>query len=180
MKIILPSLLNNLKKKILRLMGDSIVTYGEFELVSRDYLTGEITKSLIVRNKIVATGIGIFPRLITGSITNVSQMTINYCGIGTGETAPASGDTELETEGFRKAVSSSNHTADTATYSTYLTHLEGNMIINEVGMFINGSNSADSGTLFSRISTENGQLPYTKDDTETLTINYRVVFSETE
>ena len=56
--------------------------------------------------------------------------------------------------------------------STFFDFTEANQEIKEIGLFVDGEETKDSGILFSRISTENSDIPITKQDTETLTIDY--------
>ena len=81
---------------------------------------------------------------------------LNYGAVGTGSTAPGAGDTQLSAEIFRNATASVD-TSDKDTNALviisffYATTDFTNANVNEFGNFIDGSASANSGRIFSRI-----------------------------
>ena len=145
------------------MMTDKIKTRGIFTLTFRDR-HGRITRQYRMRNLIVDSGLAIL----------ASALTLDYIAVGSGTTAPAGSDTKLENETARKAVASSQSSGNKKYVSVYFGLNEANGTINEVGAFSGGSTAPNSGTLFSRISTESSELPVTKTNQESLTIDYEV------
>lgn len=76
---------------------------------------------------------------------------VNYFAIGTDTTPAAVGDTTLGTETFRKAVTSALDSSNTANIATFIGASEANFNWEEWGHFIDGTASADSGTMLSHL-----------------------------
>lgn len=154
----------------------SLDLVGTYKFTSKNK-TGEITKTATYKNQIVSAGRTLLALGISEGFENGdgNELKITHCAIGTGDTAVSPNDTQLENEGFRKTITSPKGVGNKAVLTTFFTHSEGNMVIKEVGMFIGATDTANSGTLFSRVSTENSEIGangYTKDEGETLTIEY--------
>jgi hypothetical protein len=158
-----------MKEKINEKIGLGLM--GTYKFTSRDK-NGDITKQATYKNQIVAVGRGLMAKAISdGGV----DMKITHCAIGTGDTAVSDVDDKLVNEGFRKTITSPKGVGNKAVLTTFFTHSEGNMVIKEIGLFIGATDTADSGTLFSRVSTANAEIGadgYTKDAGETLTIEY--------
>lgn len=139
-----------------------ISMHGKHEFVLTDKFGDK--KKLIYTNRIVQAG-----RTATGRIlANLTTSTdgINYCALGTGSTGVTDSDTQLESEGARKIRGSSQNTDDTFIVSFYFTPDEGNGTWTRYGTFIDGTSSADSGSLFTH-----AEISLTKNSGEGLTIN---------
>lgn len=101
---------------------------------------------------------------------------INYTALGTGTTTPANGNTQLATETYRKQVSSETNADNVAYVTAFYTATEVTGTFYEHGLFCNGSASANSGVLFSRVLL-NAPTGITKSATESLTIDYTITLS---
>jgi hypothetical protein len=135
-----------------------------------------IWQSAPIHNLVVNDGLNVLARILANDSTYTGV--INYCALGTGTTAVAAGDTTLGTEVFRKAVTSQTFSANEAFISTFFTAADDDDTYNEVGHFIDGTGDADSGQLFSRIEeADTAELPVTKSNTETLTVDYKVTLT---
>ena len=101
-----------------------------------------------IPNLIVTTGLGLAGDMLIDVVTTG----LTYHAIGTGTDAPAAGDTTLQTESVRNALSSRSRSGNTLTLSTFYLGSVANIHLREVGIFGGASASAtpDSGTLFSR------------------------------
>ena len=110
---------------------------------------------------------------LAGFIADEDDIKVNYSALGTGTTAPANGNTQLETETFRKLIASIS-TSNNIFYGTAF-YLAGdtNGTFFEHGIFINGSASANSGIILSRVLL-NAPTGITKSATETLTIEHSI------
>ncbi len=134
----------------------------------RDIITGKIRKS-IYHNLVVNTGKQMLAKRLA---SQANDCNITYCAVGTGITAPDVLDTTLQTEFFRKVVSTYSYTANIATISTFIGASEGNTALKEVGLFGEAAIiDPDSGTLFNR-----AVIDETKSSSETLTIDVDITF----
>ena len=152
-------------------MQENLKISGEYCLTCKNE-QGNITKKVIKKNLVVNAGLVLVAQLLMNSGEFTSPK-INYCAVGTGSTVPTSGDTQLETEIDRKLFTYQLIQGNSILLSVYFTKLEAVGTLAEIGLFFNGEGTADSGILFSRIS-GGTELPITKNDTETLTIDYKL------
>lgn len=118
-------------------------------------------------NIIPTVGRSILVEGLSGGLSDISDLEINFTSLGTGSTAPANGDTTLETETFRKAVASATFDSNQLFITAFYTAPEVSGTFAEAGVHIKGTASPDTGTLFSRVA-----IDVTKAVTETLTIDY--------
>jgi len=123
-------------------------------------------------NLVVTAGrTGIASHLTAGSPSPTS-LRVNYVALGTGVTAPANGDTTLETEVYRNATASAANASNVATITGYYTATETSGTYKEAGLFMSGTASADTGTLLSRVA-----IDITKTVAQTLTIETTLTIS---
>ena len=167
-------------KKIQAKIVDAIDNKQDWKLYRK--LLDRFYKEFKVRqftfhNVVVTAGRAVLARLLAGDTTYSGE--INYCALGN-YTATATGtDTALGNELYRKLVSSKTSDSNVAYISTFFTATEVDGTFEEVGHYIDGTATKDSGQLFSRISSPNtSELPVTKSNTESLTIDYKVVLLE--
>lgn len=103
--------------------------------------------------------------------TTSNKGIITYCALGTGTTAPALGDTQLETELVRKQISARSATNNQALFETFFNTSEGNGTLKEAGLFgDDASETTDSGTLFCRVA-----INRTKTSSDTLSLSWTVI-----
>ena len=142
----------------------------------RNAKTGKITDVWKGHNLVVNTGLySVASRLSGTDIPANKKGTITYCSVGTGTTAPASGDTSLETETERKQVSVRSSLLGVAKFRTFFNTEEANGTLKECGLFGDDASAvADSGTLFCRLA-----INKTKTTSETLTLDWEVTISTT-
>ncbi len=106
---------------------------------------------------------------VLGGVTS-SVLNVSHIAVGSGTTAPASTDVQLESEFARK-------TADVAVdgsvvrASTYFTFPEAIGTISELGLFANATDTANSGTLLARVALAS---PVTKTSADTLTVAWTI------
>jgi hypothetical protein len=136
----------------------------------RDAKTGRIKERFYGHNLVVATGLASIAARLSGVSSPTGKGTVTYCGVGTGTTAPATGDTTLETEVFRKLISVRSNSANVARFRTFFNTSEANIAIKEIGLFgDSASATANSGTLFARLAVDK-----TKTSAETLTLDWEI------
>ena len=129
-------------------------------------------KITIVENLIPTVARAAIAMHLTNVTPTPSALRITFSALGTGATAPANGDTLLQTETFRKAIASQTNSNNVAYATAFYTAAEVSGTFAEAGLFIAGSITANTGTLFSRVA-----ISITKTLTETLTIDYTVTLT---
>ena len=117
--------------------------------------------------------------MLADNLTNSSPTDaprINYTALGSGDTAVSNSDVQLVTEVFRKTTASGTNADNVAYVTAFYDATETTGTYKEAGLFSNGTASADSGVLFSRVllSAPTGIV---KSSTETLTIDYTLTIS---
>jgi hypothetical protein len=113
---------------------------------------GEVTHEKTVKNLVVTAGLTLLANRLTDSSPD-SECLVKYIAVGTGTNAPAAGNTTLQTETARAAVLSRTNSAAVAAISTtFAAGAIPTSTIKELGLFIDGSATANSGTLLARVA----------------------------
>lgn len=146
-------------------MNEDLKVYGEWLF----YENGRLIKK--EKNLIVTAGLNYLASLLTAENTNAMSIHLAY---GTGTTAAAAGDVKLETEGGRKAVTTKARSGAIAKLRTFLITTEAIGTWTEFGIFLAGTDAADSGTLLNRILPTGG---INKTANTVLTIEVRITFA---
>jgi hypothetical protein len=122
------------------------------------------TREMRVTNLVPLVGRALIAQRIAGTLTYTG--TINYGALGSGSTAPASGDVKLGTEVFRKVPAVQSVSSNVASIQFFFTKADTNGTYQEWGTFIDGTASADSGQMFSHLLTGG----WVKSASETMTV----------
>jgi len=144
---------------------------GIWKFTLRDVVTGAV-RVLEYENLIPTVGRQQIAKALSGGTSTAAEIKINYTSLGSGLTAPANGDTQLQTEVFRKLVASGTFSSNQLFITAFYTAAEAVGTHKEAGLHINGTASANSGILFSRVA-----INVIKAATETLTIDYTVTIT---
>lgn len=144
---------------------------GVYKFTLEDIYTGK-KRVFEYENLIPTVGRTAIADHLTNASPSPASLRANYTALGSGTTAPANGDTQLQTETFRKAIASQTKSNNIAYMTAFYTAAEAVATHREAGVFINGTGTANSGTLFSRVA-----INITKSGTETLTIDYSITIS---
>lgn len=110
-------------------------------------------RKFVVKNVTCDDGRTRIAKALSGNTATVDEMEVNYVSVGTSATAPATGDTQLTAETFRKAVSSVTYSGKNFYATGFYAAGEATTTINEHGLFIEGSGTANSGELLSHLLT---------------------------
>ena len=113
--------------------------------------------------------------LIANNLTDATPdntMLITHAALGSGGTAPANGNTTLETEVYRNAIASLANANNVGHAAAFYNASETSGTYAEAGIFCNGTGSADSGILLSRVL-----ISVTKSTEQTLTIDWTLTIS---
>jgi len=148
----------------------------KFDTLKQMYL--ELHKLALVRqyevhNLIPTAGRAVFARWLTGDNTYDADLGANYGSLGTNNTTPANGDTQLGTEVYRKATSSVAQSSNIAYLSNFYTATEVAGTFEEAGWHIDGTATVNTGQLVSHFLT--GSI--TKSAVESLTVESVITFS---
>ncbi len=150
---------------------DGIKAKGIYKITLRNTKTGKIDKQWIVENLVPTVArTMIANNLTSASPTNV--MKITHCALGSSSTAAANADTQLGTETYRNAIASITNAGNIAYATGFFTATETSGTYNEIGIFSNGTGSANTGILISHVITT-----IVKTTSQTLTIDWTITFS---
>ena len=130
------------------------------------------TEVLVIDNLIPTTGRAAIANNLTAVSPSPASLLVNYVALGSNATTPANADTTLGTETYRNAIASRTNSSNIAYLTGFFSATETSGTYREVGLFINGTGSADSGTLFSHAA-----VNITKSTSETLTVDWTVTIS---
>jgi hypothetical protein len=124
----------------------------------------------IEKNKITQSGLNALAALFIGELPQSNAM---YLALGTGTTAAASGNTKLQVEGFRKALTSKTRELNEVRLRFFLLTGEANGEWSEMGVMLAGTEMKDSGLNLNRILPPGG---IRKASNQTLTVEVRIKF----
>lgn len=152
-------------------LKDKLYLKGKWKFTIRDEKTGKIKRVYEYDNIIpLVARTMIANNLVATAPDNV--MRIKHVALGTGVTAPAAGDTKLQTETYRNEVASEVNEDNVGYVSGFFTAAECNGTYKEAGLFADSTGVADSGILVSHVA-----INITKANTETLTIDWILTVS---
>ena len=145
---------------------------GDVKLIFENVKTGK-KRIAVYKNLITTAGATAIARRLRNEALLANEGVITYVAVGTGATPPAAGDTTLDTELARKAVSSSSRSTNTTTIRGFFNTSEANGTLVEMGLFGEAATAAaDSGTLFNH-----AVIAETKTAVETLTVEVAITIS---
>lgn len=150
---------------------ETLTIKGRWKFTLRNVLTGKV-RTFEYDNLVVTAGRAALASWLTNVSPSPASMRINYSSLGTGTTAPANGDTALQTETYRKAISSATSADNIAYLTAFYTAAEVTGTFREAGLQMNASGTPGSGTLFNRVA-----INITKSIVETMTIDCTVTIS---
>lgn len=145
-------------------MRDGILVFGDWVF---EYGDGTFSNH---KNMLVQSGLNYLAALLIAEQTNNVPI---HLALGTGTTAPASTDSKLVTEGYRKAVSAKTRQGNLVRLRTMLLSSEANSTWREFGIFMAGTDLANSGVLLNRLVPPGG---ISKTANTVLTVEVRLTF----
>lgn len=129
----------------------------------------------IVENVTPTVGRTIIAKAMSGYLSTLADVQVNYVALGTASTAPAITDTQLGTELYRKLISSMSYTNSYFYGTAFYAAGQGTGTLKEHGLFIAGTASANSGSIISHLLT--GTI--VKGALDTLTIETEIQINDT-
>jgi len=124
------------------MINDGLKLRGDLGLVLRDK-DGNIKEERTEKNLVVSAGLN----FICDRMEGVSEAVMSHMAVGSGTTAAAAGDTDLESIlGSREALDSTTVSTNTITYVSSFEAGKGTGAITEAGIF----NASTAGTMLCR------------------------------
>ena len=125
------------------MINDNLKLRGDVAIVLKDK-NGNVKESRDINNLVVSAGL----TFICSRMAGVSADVMSHMALGSGTTAVAAGDTDLESIlGSREALDSSTASSNTIAYVSSFEAGEGTGAVTEAGIF----NAATSGTMLCRV-----------------------------
>ncbi len=150
-------------------INEIIIPTGNIVLTLTNVKTGKVEVDYY-HNLFTTAGKESLANSIRGNTSN-NKGIITYCALGTGDTAPALGDTTLEAEIERKLISVRSVSNNQALFEIFFTTAEANGNLKEAGLFgDDATGTKDTGTLFARAS-----IDRVKTDGDTLSLAWTVI-----
>ncbi len=152
-----------------RTVGEATIKEFLGDMQTEENLLREFT----VKNLIVNAGKDLAASLLGGR-AGAAYLPLAYCALGTGTTAAAATDTALQTEVYRKSVSSISYqsTGKVIFDTTFSTLEANNYTITELGWL----NASSAGTLWNHIILSGGNT-ISKTNDRSLSVSYTPTFS---
>lgn len=138
----------------------------------RDAKTGKVKRVKKFHNLLPTVGRALIAAHLGNASPSPSSILVNYSSVGTSSTAAANGDTALVAETARTVVASRTSASNIAYITGFYGATDVSGTLREAGLWINGTATANSGTLFSRVI-----INITKAVTETLTLDWTITIS---
>lgn len=151
--------------------NESFKVTGKMRAVVRDAKTGEVKRDYGWQKNLNPDEL--FEKIAklmadpTADFDTAENLLINYIALGSGTTAPASSDTQLQTEVYRNEVASISNSGKIIYVTAFFNDTEVSGTFREAGLFAGATGVADSGNIASRIA-----VNITKSTSETLTIDW--------
>lgn len=150
---------------------EKVALKGVYKFTIRDAQTGRIKRVYRYENIVPTVGRTMIANNLTAtSPTNTPRVT--HVALGSGTNTPANADTQLQTETYRNAAASRTNVNNIAYITGFFSATETSGTYRECGLFSNGTGSANSGVLLSRVA-----INVTKSTSETLTIDWTLTIS---
>jgi hypothetical protein len=130
------------------------------------------TEKMVIENIIPTVARTAIAAQLTDATPSPASILITHMALGTGVTAPANGDTQLQTEVYRNAIASLTQANNVAYMTGFFSSTETTGTYKEVALFMAGTLTVNTGTIFSRTA-----INITKTSVQTLTIDYTVTIS---
>lgn len=151
-------------------MNESIQVSGTWLFLWTDENGNEIRRRT-EKNLVVNTGLAAIAAIM---IDELAQDCAVYLALGTGTTAPAAGDTKMETESTRKIATTKTRSSGTIIYRFYFLTGEAVGDFTEWGVFLEATSAADSGRLLNRLTPTGG---VSKASNEQLTVEVQIALA---
>jgi hypothetical protein len=156
----------NIQKKV----KDNISLKGHYKFTLTDIHTGEV--QVFEYDNVVTSACWTMIANNMFSATPANSMLVNKAALGSSTTTPATSNTQLGTETYRNNIASKSNVANIGYTTAYFNATETSGTYREAGIFSNGTATANSGVLVSRVA-----INITKTTSQTLTLDWTLTIS---
>ena len=156
------SFFDHLWNKMVKFLGLDVMTWYKF---------GALKWADKKTNVVCNVGFQAVGEILTGTYASTGE--INYAALGTGLTAVSAGDTQLTTETYRNAMFSGTVSSNVAYLTAVYTETETSGTFEEFGNFIDGTGTANSGSIWTHVLTGG----WVKTLTDVLVVDQKYTFS---
>ncbi|MFA7468729.1 MAG: hypothetical protein WCY82_10775 [Desulfotomaculaceae bacterium] len=152
-------------------MIDTVKVTGEWVFTWADAATGETIKTQTHKNLVTDTGLSAIAGVFVGAIPADSAV---HLAMGTGTQSPSKNDTALNTEGFRRVVSTRRHQNNVIYLRFFILSGQAVGAWSELGVFLQSTEIPNSGLLLNRITPPGG---INKAPNQALTAEVRIMLT---
>lgn len=123
--------------------------YLRLQKLIKAYEREALVKEVQFTNLVPTVGRAVLAKILVGDVTYTGE--INKVALGDGTVLPVNGDTVLDNETYRQDVTSVAQVNNIAYLTSFIAAGVATGSYTEGGLFIDGTGSADTGQLFSRV-----------------------------
>ncbi len=165
---------NLTKREVVKLRSIPMFVPNRIAEVMGGRLIGRSVRMYRTHNIIPTVSRTAMAAALAGVYSLIGQIIINYQELGTGTNAPSNSDTGLQTPsaGTRKVVSSISQSLNVISLTSFWAATEATGTWREFSLFINGTATSNSGTLFNRVA-----MNITVASTEAMTLDGEMVIN---
>lgn len=153
---------------------DTIQISGSLKITKKDN-SGNVLEVLEYKNLNPSVFKNAIAKIIADSSAlpaSTDSILLNYVALGSGTNSPSNSDTTLQTESYRNLIASISRSNSIIYITAFFQETETSGTYREAGLFANGTASADTGILASRVA-----INVTKSTSETLTIEWTITIN---
>jgi hypothetical protein len=143
----------------------------KFPKLMRFYRLGKLKRVDKQKNVICNAGFNALIRHLINDTTYTGY--INKMALGTGTPTPAATDTKLQTETYRNTTASGTVSSNIAYCTAYFTETECSGTYTEFGNFIDGTDTADTGQIWSH----KASISWVKNSSTCLVVSCKYTFA---
>lgn len=157
-------------KSIAGKLIEDVGCFGIYRFTLVDTITKK-KRTILQKNLVPTVGRTMIANNLTAS-SPTNDMQVSHVALGSNTSTPLNTDTTLGTETYRNQVASRTNASNLAYVTGFFSATETSGTYREAGIFCDGSGTANTGVLLSRVS-----INITKSVTETLTIDWTLTIS---
>jgi hypothetical protein len=151
-------------------LKEAISLKGHYKFTLTDIYTGEV--EVFEYDNVVTKDAWIMVANNFADATPANSMLFNKAVLGTGTNPPDEDDHQLQTEVYRNDLASKSNVENMAYATAYFNATEVTGTFREAGIVVDGTASANTGVLVSRVA-----INITKTNTQTLTLEWALTIS---
>lgn len=151
-------------------LNQHISLKGHYRFTLKDIHTGE--EQVFEYDNVVTSATWTMIANNFADATPDNTMLLNKAVLGSGTSTPATSDTQLQTETYRNNLASKSNVANVVSATAFFNATETSGTYREAGIVVDGTGSANTGVLVSRVA-----INITKSTSQTLTLEWSLTIS---